>query len=124
MIVVDSSPLIVFARINRFDILKALFGVIYRAIDTAIITVRDPTINFTFNRRLGKGEQGVLNLAREIEARAIIMDDKKARSEARELGFTLFYTTDLLRAAEKRDLIPSYTEVISQLNTLGFYLPG
>ena len=147
MIVADSSPLIVFARIKRLDIFKALFGVIYipisvyqetviettleqqrdavqNAIDTATIIVRDSTLTYPFTRKLGKGEQGVLNLAQEIGAKGIIMDDKKARNEARELGFSLLFTTDILRGAEQRGLITSSVDVIAQLNTMKIYLPG
>ena len=147
MIVADSSPLIVFARINRLDILKAFFSEVYitasvyqevvvetivqqqrdtltSAIVAATIIVRDPTMTFSFTRRLGKGEQGVLNLAREIDARAIIMDDKKARNEAKELKFSLFYTTDILRGAEQRGLLTSYADIMVQLRAMSIYLPG
>jgi len=147
VIVADSSPLIVFARINRLDILKAFFSEVYipasvyqevvvetivqqqrdtltSAIVAATIIVRDPTMTFSFTRRLGKGEQGVLNLAREIDARAIIMDDKKARNEAKELKFSLFYTTDILRGAEQRGLLTSYADIMVQLRAMSIYLPG
>ncbi len=147
MIVADSSPLIILARINCLHILKALFGVIYiptavhqetvletqiqqqkeaisQAIDASAIIVRNPTVISSFNRRLGRGEQGVLNLAREINARGIIMDDKKARNEAKAFGFFLIYTTDILRRAEQRGLIISYIDVLEQLKTLNIYLPS
>jgi len=66
----------------------------------------------------------VLNLAREIDARAIIMDDKKARNEAKELKFSLFYTTDILRGAEQRGLLTSYADIMVQLRAMSIYLPG
>lgn len=147
MIVADSSPLIALARIDCLNILKALFGTVYiptavyqetvmethiqqqreaisRAIDAADIIVRNPTITSSFNRRLGRGEQGVLNLAREINAHGIIMDDKKARNEAKALGFFLIYTTDVLRRAEQRGLITSYADLLDQLKALNIYLPS
>lgn len=66
----------------------------------------------------------MLNLAREIDARAIIMDDKKARNEAKELKFSLFYTTDILRGAEQRGLLTSYADIMVQLRAMSIYLPG
>lgn len=38
----------------------------------------------------------------------LLMDDKKARREAKELGFSSFFTTDILREAKDRRLIDSY----------------
>ena len=89
-----------------------------------LIIVREPIVAYSFTRQLGRGEQGVLNLAREIDMRAIIMDDKKARNEANELGLSLFYTTDILRGAEYRGLITSYSDIMAQLSSMNIYLPG
>lgn|GEM_PF-3456928 len=77
MIVADSSPLIVFARINRLDILKAFFSEVYitasvyqevvvetivqqqrdtltSAIVAATIIVRDPTMTFSIYATIRK----------------------------------------------------------------------
>ena len=146
MIIADTSPLIVLGRLNRLDILKALFGMvtvpntvyqeavvestvplqrtsILRAIDESVISVVEPIVEHEFTRRLGLGEVGVLRLALEVQARAIIMDDRKARNEAKEMGFMLFYTTDLLKGAAGRGLLESYAEVVEQLAEMNIYLP-
>lgn len=146
MIVADSSLLIVLGRLNRLDILGSLFGriciptavytettqqtkfqnqkeAIIAAIEADIIEVTEPTLSYSFSRRLDAGEIGVLTLALEKQANAIIMDDKKARNEAQALGFNLIYTTDVLKGAEHRQLIASYTNVISHLRTLNIFLP-
>ena len=109
MIVANSSPLIVLGRINRFDIIEILFGQIYipdavyretvietsleqqrrailTAIEATIIIVVEPSIAYSFNRRLDPGEKDVLKLAIERKASGIIIDDRKARNEAQELG--------------------------------------
>jgi len=77
VIVADSSPLIVFARINRLDILKAFFSEVYitasvyqevvvetivqqqrdtltSAIVAATIIVRDPTMTFSIYATIRK----------------------------------------------------------------------
>lgn len=146
MIVSNSSPIITLGRINRLDILKALFYKIYiptivyqetvietkienqrkailAAVDAEIIIVTEPTTDHTFSRNLDKGEMDVLNLALEKRASAVIIDDRKARNEARELGFYLIYTTDILRGAEHRGLITSYSEIMDQLRAMNIYLP-
>jgi len=53
----------------------------------------------------------------------IVIDDKKARNEAKELGFFPSFTSDIIKAAEKRNLIASYDEFMQQLHLLGVYLP-
>ena len=138
--------LIVLGRLNRLDILKNLFGsvtipdtvcqeavigskfqpqrkAISKTIDENIIIAMEPAVEVEFKRRLDMGEKGVLRLAFEKQAEAIILDDKKARNEAREIGFALFYTTDILKGAEKRGLIDSYTDVVAQLAEMKIYLP-
>jgi predicted nucleic acid-binding protein len=148
IIVANSSPLIALGRINHLDLVNALFGQIYipqavyqetvietssleqrkailAAVEAITIIVVDPTLNYSFNRKLDPGERDVLKLAIEKNASGIIIDDRKARNEAKSLGldWALLYTTDILKAADKRDLI-SYVEAIQQLRDLKIYLPG
>jgi len=52
-----------------------------------------------------------------------VIDDKRARNEAKELGFFPSFTSDIIKAAEKRNLIDSYDDVMKQLHQLGVYLP-
>lgn len=146
MIVADTSLLIVLGRLNRFDLLQALFGQVFiptsvfreavtesnlqsqrhailAAIEADMIVVVEPTESFTPHRRLDSGEIGVLQLALEHQAVAIIMDDKKARNEAKDLGFRLLYTTDILHGAEQRGLIDPYAEIVQELRKMKIFLP-
>lgn len=148
MIISNSSPLIVFGRINRLDILATIFGDLYiphsvyretvvetrietqkvsiqESIDKKIIHVTEPAYEYPFSRKLHSGEKDVLRLALENKAVGILLDDKRARNEAKSLGFQsiLFYTTDILKAAEKRELITSYTNTVKQLHTMNIFLP-
>lgn len=131
MILADTSLLIVVGRLDRVDILATLFGaiaipgIVYReaveqstshlqrealerGVREGVMIVREPTAEPPFSRRLDAGERGVLALAREMHPQAIILDDRKARNEAQEMGFWLFYTSDVLKAVETRGLISSY----------------
>ncbi|MEM7537858.1 MAG: hypothetical protein AAF639_37150 [Chloroflexota bacterium] len=147
MIISNSSPLIALGRINRLDIFQSLFDTVYiptsvydettnvtedirdqrdailAAVDAKIIHVVEPSIDYTFRRKLDAGEKGALNLALEHDDSQLIMDDRRARNEAKELRLTIIYTTDVLKGAERRQLISSYDEVMEQLHAIGIYLP-
>lgn len=104
----NSSPLIALSSIDRLDILANLFTTVYipdavyqetvtdnpilpqrTRIDHAthsFIQVRQPKIHRVFTRNLGDGEQGVLNLAMGMQPDFILLDDKKARHEAKDCG--------------------------------------
>lgn len=145
IVVANASPLLALSQANCLNLLRALFGRVYipdtvyretvvqcpvpqqkQGIQAAVgqfIEVVVPTVHLEFSRNLGQGEQGVLKLALEKQADMLLMDDRKARNEARELGFTPFFTTDVLRYAEQRELIASYAAVVEILRDHGIYLP-
>lgn len=145
-VVSNTSPLIALSRIKRLDILHKLFGKItitpevlsevlpkesnadYEHITNAVnefITVQTATTEYTFKRTIDKGEKSVLNLANELDADILIMDDRKARNEAKEMNLRAFlaYTTDILKQAETEKLISSYTDIQNQLKKKNIYLP-
>ena len=95
---------------------------ILEATRTFIKTI-SPKIRYVFERKLGEGEQGVLNLAIEIQPDIVLMDDKKARKEAKDLGFTPIFTTDILKYAENQKIIDSYNTIMEQLSQNQIYLP-
>lgn len=145
IVIANPSPLIALSRIDSLYIFQELFGrilipdAVYQetVLETTItnqkeniskaindfIEVITPTIHHTFSRNLGKGERGVLNLALEKNADIILMDDKKARNEARELGFNPYFTTDILKNAEASKIIPSYEDILIKLFKIGIFLP-
>lgn len=148
MIVANSSPLIALGRLDQLNILEALFGKIYipnavyretvlettvenqrvnivKSIAANIILIVEPVSEYPFKRKLHPGEKEVLQLALEKKASGIIIDDKKARKEAIELGLqsVLLFTTDILKGAAKRGLIPSYSVIMEKLKTIDIFLP-
>ena len=145
IVICNSIPLIALSRIQKLDILKHIFGKIYipesvfqetvlqsnddiqrenilNAIDDFII-VTVPETDYSFRRTIDSGEKGVLNLAFDRKADFLIIDDKKARKEAKEIGFKVLKTSTLLKRAEKLKLIESYSDVITELEKLKIYLP-
>jgi len=147
MIVVSNrSPLIALSRIGRLDILKQLFGKVtitpevlsevlpkektadYEHITNAVndfLAIQSTSTNYPFKRTIDNGEKSVLNLANELNADLLIIDDRKARNEALEMEIKAFlaYTTDILKQAEKENIITSYKEIQEQLNAKNIYLP-
>lgn len=145
IILSNSSPLIALSSLDRLDILAKLFTTVYipdavyhetvtenpiqtqrTRIDDAtqtFIQVKYPKIHRLFTRNLGDGEQGVLNLAMEMNPNFILLDDKKARHEATECGIEFLLTTEILKMAEEHHYIPSYHEMIMQLRVHHIYLP-
>lgn len=141
----NASPLVALAQADRLPILKALFEHLLipeavrqemvdqcpvpeqrQRIEAAIgdfIFVAAPVTVHGFSRNLGQGEQGVLALALERHADLLLMDDRKARNEAGDLGLQCAYTTDVLRLAEHRRIIESAAEVVAGLRDLHIFLP-
>lgn len=146
IVVSNTSPLIALSRIGRLDILKKLFGNItitpevlsevlpkdknndFEHINNAVndfIEVQSITNDYPFKRTIDKGERSVLNLANELNADILIIDDRKARNEAVEMKIQAFlaYTTDILKQAENDKIITSYKEIQTELKQKNIYLP-
>ena len=82
-----------------------------------------PKVQHPFERKLGYGEQGVLNLAIEMQPDIVLIDDKKARNEAKDLGLAPIFTTNLLKWAKSQKIIDSYQIIVNQLSENLIYLP-
>lgn len=144
IVVTNASPLIALSQAQVLPILGSLFGhvllpeAVYRetvscctvpvqqqAIEDGIgifLEIAAPVIGRRFSRNLGAGECGVLNLALERQADLLLMDDRKARNEAKCLGLACAFTTDVLRYAEQQGLL-DYPAVIDTLRHHRIYLP-
>ncbi len=146
IVILNSSPLVASGRVQQLHLFQRLFGTIYipatvyqetvtqgnnpiqqqaivQAIEEKFIEVVSPASEHTFSRKLHPGERDVLNMALEIKADLLIIDDRKARNEARELGFAVNYTSTIVKAAEKRGCINSYQILMNTLKDMSIYLP-
>lgn len=145
IVVTNSSPLIALSCVDLLSILPKLFErvlvptAVYQetvvenpvhyqgdriALATAsFLEIVAPQREYQFERKLGKGERGVLNLALELQPDFVILDDKKARNEAIALGLIPIFTADVLRLAAERQMIQSYHAVMAALAQHRIYLP-
>ena len=141
----NTSPLIAFAKLDRFDLLHTLLGnilvpeAVYReCLDNSTFPERlrfeyahdhyFTVMNVTqrdiqFSRKLGKGEEGALTLAIQEHADLLLMDDRKGYNEAQDHGITVASTRAILKIAEERQYIPSYDTVEQELRKRSFFVP-
>lgn len=140
MIVSNSSPLIIFSRINRISLLEELFGEVYipKAVfeevtrgrkGTEIVKnkwikvkdVKDKDLVEYLSKMLGKGEAEAIILAKEYKSRLLI-DDAEGRKHAELLNLKFIGCLGLLKLAKERGLIKSAGEVIEEMKNESFYI--
>jgi hypothetical protein len=71
---------------------------------------------------LDKGEAETLVLAREIEARLVLIDEKAARRVADQLGLAYTGSLGILLRAKARKLIPEIKPLIDQMRANGIWI--
>jgi len=125
IVVSDTTPINYLVLIGEIDILPMLFGKVILpesvwkelndmdSPDAVLDWVEDlpgwidiqaaKSIDTTIN--LDRGEQEAISLAKEINADLLLVDDRKARNVAIELGFNIAGTINILESAHKRNLV-------------------
>ena len=63
----------------------------------------------------GDGDRAIISLARELGADVLIMDDRKARREAKKRGIESLWMLDVLDEAAERGLIDDLSERLDHL---------
>lgn len=125
LVVSDSSPLNFLIRLRCQGVLPALFGTIlippsvqeeltcastpqavrdFMEAKTPWLQVRTPA---TIERipQLDRGEEAAISLAREVNADAVLMDERAGRLAAVKRGFTTIGLLGILDRADERGLI-------------------
>lgn len=140
IVVSDSSPLIALSAVGRLELLKDLFGTVLipeavyaevartgaglpgeREVGEADwITVR-PVGNAGLVRVLGldldPGESEAIVLAMESGADLLLVDERKARRVASQLGLNVVGTIGLLVLAKQKGLLTAIRPVLDGLGT-------
>ncbi len=146
LVVSNSSPIINLSAVNKIEILKIFFQeiLIPKSVYFELISfgddkpgakeakefswiqrvdVKNINLSNTLNKRLGIGESDAIVLAIEFNADLILLDDKKARKLARDLGLSPLGTIGILYEAKKRGLIESLKNELDDLITKnGFFI--
>jgi uncharacterized protein len=140
IVVSDSSPLVILAKLQQFESLQKLFGRIFISRDvfhevvvagtglpgaaelrTATwIEVKESEHSDSMHpaqtkSNLGAGEMSSIRLAHDMNADRLLLDDYKARRVAIEQGIRVLGTVGLLEAFHSRGYLSDLTEAFRQL---------
>ena len=72
----------------------------------------------TLSLELGLGESYAIALSKEFNADLLIINDRKARDIASNLGINTKWTTEVLIEAASKKVIPSYNNFIEILDAM------
>jgi predicted nucleic acid-binding protein len=143
VVIADASPLIALAKINQLEILPTLFSTIQitkavtdecllrQSIDAERIAnalqagwlqcIDNPILKHQLSRSLGLGEQTSIEYALQADSKTLlIMDDALARKQALRLNLSLIGTAAVLFMAQRKGLIASAEDLITELNQVGY----
>lgn len=144
IIVADTTPVHYLSLIGEIELLKELFGriVIPPAVFDEMrrertpqpvkdwidsqplwLEIKQPSLELDeLARSLGKGEREAIALAIELEADALLLDDKRATNEARRRNIPVISIFNVLEAAAQRGWL-DLPDAIARLRQTNFYLP-
>jgi uncharacterized protein len=131
-IVADSTCLIGLERIGRLDILTSLFVKIIVPPEVSrefsgtfdwleVVDLGNKTLANLLLLVVDSGEAEAIALASELGLR-LIVDDKQARSAARQMGIEVIGTVGLLIIAKKRGMISDLKPVLDELEQNKFFI--
>jgi len=135
-VIADASCLLVFDHIRRFPLLQVLCPQLITTPEVAmeymsnlppwiqVVSVQNATVTKSINAVLGLGESSAIALALETQNPLIILDDKRARAYARNLGLDNTGVIGLLRLGYKKGIIKDIDVLLTELKTDCFYLPN
>ncbi|MBD2774972.1 DUF3368 domain-containing protein [Iningainema tapete] len=131
-VVTDSTCLIGLERIGNLDILPALFepilippavqqefGVTFPWLQVQIPSDQGQVVALKLLVDEGEAEAIALAYERKLQ---IILDDRQARSVARNMGISVIGTVGVLVKAKQAKLIPILKPLLDELEENGFYL--
>lgn len=146
IIVSNTTPLIAFSSLQKFDLLHELFDKIYiaQAVYHEATVAKKEKDNLSYEiaqanwiypikikdtlavevllDELDLGESETIVLAKEINADWVLMDEKKGRRKLIQLGLQKIGTLGLLLKAKEIGLLSEIRPDIEKLNNTGFNL--
>ena len=144
IIVSDTTPLRYLIEIEKAYILESLFDriIIPQAVFNDLqrpktpkpvkewianhptwLEIRQADVSFyTPQKRIGAGEREAFALALELQADAVLLDDKCAMVEAKRLGLVTIRTFDILERAATENLL-DLPETVDWIKRTSFRLP-
>ncbi len=129
----NSTCLVGLERIGRLDILPQVFPVIFTppavqmevgitADWLTVQAVQDSTAIAVLRTQVDIGEAEAIALALELEEVVIILDDRKARRLAEQLGLRVTGTIGMLLRAKHQGVVTEVKPLVMALEQVGFRL--
>jgi len=147
IVVSNAGPLIALARIERFSLLRSIFGhlcipqavydeVVVKGAGRAgadetrkavgdwieILPVKDTAMARSLLTKLGRGESEAIALAMETKAALVLLDDERARTVAEFMGLNVSGTVGVLVQAHGRGFLKDLKRALDELKARGFWI--
>ena len=127
----NSTCLITLERIGQLALLPRVFPTVYapaavqREVGVAIPWLKtkdaaNPSTVAVLKVQLGDGEAHAIAVALETPGAEIILDDKKARRVAQQLGLRVIGTVGVLLRAKRSGIVPAVRPLIQAIQAAGF----
>jgi predicted nucleic acid-binding protein len=131
--VANSTCLIALERIGHLHLLSRVFAEVVAppavraelGVAPEWLKVQPPSdraVVAALATQLGEGEASAIALAMERGDAWLVLDDKKARRVARQLGLRLIGTVGVLLQAKQRGAVPTIGPLLGALRDAGFRL--
>jgi len=137
----NTTPFIALSSINKLELLPKLFGQIHVVTEVieecaagGMISVPDlktipwvveiqpsQAITISILLKLDKGEKYTLQMAKELKADRVIIDEKIGRDVAEYLGLEVTGTLGILLKAKQNGWIESFTESAKSMSDRGIH---
>jgi len=132
-VVTNTTCLIGLERIGRLELLPQVFPVVFapRAVQAEIgmtvswlqvTVVKNLAVVAALRTQMDIGEAEVLALAIELGNVVVILDDKKARRVASQVGLSVIGTVGMLLRAKRQGIIPEIKPLLQALDEANFRL--
>jgi len=137
-VISNSSPLIVLTKINRIDLLNHLFTSVYISEEVyrevykikkehcpkwiKIVKVKDRMAVDALDAVVDKGEAETIILAKEMNIKQVLMDDRKGVNLAKKMGLEPLRTTTIIGIAYKNGLLADIRKELLNLRGKGYWI--
>jgi len=134
LIVSDTSCLIVLSKTGQLGLLKDLFSQVIVTPEVvrefgeplpnwiSVQEVKSAALQRLLETQLDIGEASAISLALEIPSHQVLIDERKGRRIASEMGLKVIGTVKVLLLAKERGLIDSLNDALQKLLDAGFRL--
>lgn len=134
IVIADASPLIVLQNIDRLPLLQNLFDEILITPEIKaefglnlpgwikVAEVQDKTKQKLLNLNLDEGEASAIALCLEKAESLLIIDERKGRRVAKDLGLKIIGTLGVILKAKEKGLIDSAEKILENLENANFHI--